>query len=363
MPITNTRDVIPFVNELEKDIERLTKDLGTWLAERQKVQGYSSEIAEIRFRSTGAFSRAEEALMELGNATSGVVALKGQRLKKVLEDLKKEVKVIAEEAAAGGGGGGAFFDERITDEINNAVAGMSSLIPDGLKLDARIQQVADLAAQGGDLGNKEMVVPIKRTVQYLGQNEIILPEDADIRYIDGEVALVDETGDAVLTTQGKAAVAQVRAIDGGARGVVTFPAVQLGNYSIFFPAEVELHAWPREAMESVLGATISRTSPTFRKIAEFDTQLQLIQKTMKEMQGKNWTADISLMKNHQDIIRESITPKGLHIDHIAEGKVNVSFSYSDHEQLSHFVLERLDEETKSWQPYDGEQGIVEQEVV
>ncbi|MGF0347770.1 hypothetical protein ACQR3P_29440 [Rhodococcus sp. IEGM1300] len=359
MPITNTRDVIPFVNELEKQIESVNRDIGSWLSERQKVLGYGSDIADIRFRSTGAFSRAEEALSELGNATSGVIALRGQRLKKVLDDLRKEVKVIAEEAVnSGGGGGGGFFDERITDEINNAVAGMSTLIPDGMKLDARIQEVTDLAARGGDLGNKDLIVPIMRQIQYLGEDQFILEMDADIKYVDGEVAIVKMDGDSVLTLLGKAAVANIEALDNGARARVTLPDIELGSYKLFFPAEVALSAWPREAMESVMGATISRTSPTFRRIAEFDVRLEKLQETMKQMQGQNWTADISLMKNHQDIIREAITPKGLHIEHIAEGKVNVSFSYTDHENLSHFVLERLDEETNSWSPYDGEQGIV-----
>ena len=357
MPVTNTRDVIPFVNELEKDIGRLTEQIGTWLVESQKVKGYGTEIADIRFRTTGAFSRAEEALSEIGNATTGVVALKGQRLKKLIEDLKREVRVIAEEAAASGGGGGAFFDERITKEINNAVAGVSSLVPEGLKLDARIQQIAELATNGGELGNKQLVVPVARTLTYLGGDEFALAEEEDLVYVDGEVAFALPDGGTALTRDGKAAVGTVVAVDGGRTGRLTMPDVALGEYRIFVPAEIAMHAWPREAIEAVLGASISRTSGTFKKIAEYGATLDGILDTIARMKGQGWTADVTLMQNRRDIVRESITPKGLQVEILPDGKAAVSFSYTDHPGLSHFVLEKMDADEK-WVPYDGDQGII-----
>lgn len=357
MPITNTRDVIPFVNGLEETMEKLQKDIGSWLSERQKIAGYGTDIANINFRSTGAFSRAEEALSEIGNATSGVLALKGQRLQKLIEGLKQEVRVIAEEAAANGGGGGAFFDERITKEINNAVASVSALVPEGLKLDARIQEVADLATNGGQLGNKEIVIPVKRAILHLGDDEVTLDADPDIKYLDGEVGITTIDAGTVLTKAGKAAVAQVKAIENGRKAVVTLPDIDLGQYHLFVPAEVAMHAWPREALEAVMGATISRTSGTFRKVAEFEAELAALVETVQSMQGVKWTADVTLMKNRQDIIKESITPKGLQIEAGPDGKVNVSFSYADHENLSHFVLEKMGPD-ESWVPYDGDQGIV-----
>ncbi|MBA4293736.1 hypothetical protein C0431_12310 [bacterium] len=358
MPVSNTRELVPFVNLLEEKMEKLTEDIGTWIVERQKIAAYGNEIADVRFRSTGAFTRAEEALTEIGNATSGAIALRGQRLKKTIEDLKREVRNIAEEAVSnGGGGGGAFFDERITKEINNAIAGVSALVPEGLKLDARLQELADLATNGGDLGNKEMVIPITRTLTYLGGDVIILNEEPDTRFIQGEVGFATETGGVVLTRDGKAAVGKVQSRDGGRTGEVTMPDIDLGVYQLFIPAEVAMQAWPREALEAVMGATISRTSDTFKQIAAFDAQLTSLIDTVKQMQGERWTADVTLMKNKEDIIRESITPKGLQIDMRDDGKVNVAFSYSDHPNLSHFVLERMDE-NQNWVPYDGDQGIV-----
>lgn len=357
MPITNTRDIIPFVNLLEEQVDKLGKDIGSWLAERQKVQGYGNDIANIQFRATGAFTRAEEALSEIGNATSGTLALKGQRLKKLIEDMKNEVRVIAEEAAANGGGGGAFFDERITKEINNAVASVSALVPEGLKLDARIQEIADLASNGGALGNKELVIPIKRKILHLGDGSIQLDEEPDIRFIEGEVGITTMDGGTVLTRAGKAAIAHVSTATNGRTAVVTLPDIDLGEYNLFIPAEVAMQSWPREALEAVMGATISRTSGTFRKVAEFESELASLVETIQQMQGSKWTADISLMKNRQDIIKESITPKGLNITPMPDGKVSVSFSYTDHEELSHFVLERMDA-NENWVPYDGDQGIV-----
>lgn len=361
MPVTNTRDVIAFVNVLEENVEELESNIGSWLSERQKVQGYGNEIANIKFRSSGAFSRAEEALIEIGNATSGVVALKGQRLKKLIEDLKDEVRVIAEEAAASGGGGagggGAFFDERITKEINNAIASVSPLVPEGLKLDTRIQEIADLATNGGELGNKEMVIPIKRTIMHLGDDLVLLDPDPDIKYLSGDVGITKPDGSSVLTRLGKAAVASVVAAEGGRTATVTLPDIDLGEYNLFIPAEVVMQAWPREALEAVMGATISRTSGTFRKVAEFEAQVDELFDTILQMKGEKWTADVTLMRNRQDIIRESITPKGLQIEATGDGKVSVAFSYSDHPDLSHFVLEKLDT-NDNWVPYDGDQGIV-----
>lgn len=168
--------------------------------------------------------------------------------------------------------------------------------------------------------------------------------------------MTTKDGGTVLTRAGKAAVAQI-ATTNGRTAVVTLPDIDLGEYNLFIPAEVAMQAWPREAIEAVMGATISRTSGTFRKVAEFEAELASLVGTIQQMQGEKWTADVSLMKNRQDIIKESITPKGLNITAMPDGKVSVSFSYAENEELSHFVLERMDA-NENWVPYDGDQGIV-----
>lgn len=48
------------------------------------------------------------------------------------------------------------------------------------------------------------------------------------------------------------------------------------------------------------------------------------------------------MRNHQDVVKEGITPKGLQVQ-VQDGMANVTFSYADHPHLSHFILEKWDE--------------------
>lgn len=357
MPITNTRDVVGFVNGLEKSLETMNEELNVWRREKGKLLAYGTQIDQNKFRANSAFVKVEEALGEIANATTSITALKGQRLKKLIDNLKAEIFVIAEEAiSAGGGGGGGGYDERLMDEINAAVADVSMLIPDGLKLDCRIQQVLDVATKGGTLGDKTIIIPMRHVFRHNGANELTLAEQDGVVYQRGDVALITATGDTVRTTTGAPAIGKLEPLRNGREARLLLPEIVMGNYTALYPAEIKLKDWPEEAIQAVLDASISRTSPTFIKLDGINLALETIENDIAAMKGSNWTMDISLMRNHRDIIRESITPKGLRVD-VVDGKTVASFAYTDHPSLSHFVVEQMNEEGE-FVPYDGEDGIV-----
>lgn len=356
MPITGTRDVVAFVNELEVALLAVTDEVNVWKKEKGKLLALGTQIDDTKFRANSAFVKVEEALGEIANATVGVTALKGQRLKKLIEGLKAEVMLIAEEAMASGGGGGGGYDERLMNEINAAVADVSTLVPDGLKLDSRIQEVLNVAEKGGTLGDKKFTVPLRHEFRHYGADETILVEQEGVLYVSGDVAFLTKSGDTVRTTTGAVAVGKIEPLRNGREAKVLLPKVVMGDYVAIYPAELKLKDWPEEAIMAVLDATVSRTSPAFAKFDGISLAIDKIKEDIEEMKGENWTADISLMRNQRDIIRESITPKGLRVD-VIDGKAVASFSYTDHPMLSHFIVEQMNEEGV-FEPYDGEDGIL-----
>lgn len=357
MGVTNTRDLVPFVNELEKLLLETIEEVNTWKKEKGKILAYGVQIDQNKFRANSAFAKVEEALGEILNATGNITALKGQRLKKLIDNLKGEVIRIAEESmSSSGGGGGGAYDERIMDEVNAAVAEVSTFVPDGLKLDWRIQEIKNLAEKGGTLGDKVMVVPMRHKFKHLGANEVLLTEQDGLIYVKGEVALLTKDGDTVHTTTGTTAIGKIEPLRDGREARILLPEIVMGDYVAIHPAELKLKDWPEEAIMSVLDATLSRTSPTFVKLDGISLSLEKIQKEIELMKGENWTVDVSLMRNHRDIIRESITPKGLRVD-VVDGKAIASFSYNADPALSHFIVETMDE-SGEFKPFDGEDGIL-----
>lgn len=59
----------------------------------------------------------------------------------------------------------------------------------------------------------------------------------------------------------------------------------------------------------------------------------------------------------KDLIKENIKPTGLYTNTTEEG-TTITFSYTDDPNLDYFVLERFDEATGRWVPYDGKEGII-----
>jgi hypothetical protein len=85
--------------------------------------------------------------------------------------------------------------------------------------------------------------------------------------------------------------------------------------------------------------------------------LTTVSEDLEKMKGPGWDDRFSITGNYKDILIEKITPKNIQVN-VESGIAKVSFSYEDHPELSHFVLEYFDESSGTWKPYDGADGIV-----
>lgn len=347
MPITDTRNIIPFVNNLEARIVSFENDLRSWNENKSEIISIVPRVSQNRSQAISAIVKAEEALAELNTATFGVVASKGQRLKKLLDDLKQSVYEIAQNATP------SSFSDRYAQEIDHAVSEVDSMVQDGLKLDYRLRQIQEKAQVGVDQSNKEIVVPYKHEIaSNLNSISVQVPEQEGVQFIEGDVTVLNESGDkGILDANGNLITGRINS-----EGYIVLSAIPRQPVNLYFPVKMQQKNVPEDVLYFLLNTVVQKTSPLMEQLMRFEQTLTDIISDIANMKGINWTVDHSIMSNHQNIVKEAITPKGLDLE-VRDGMIYVRFSYNDHPYLSHFVLERLDSNNK-WQPYDGEQGII-----
>jgi hypothetical protein len=349
MPIQNSRDIIPFVNDLESKLKQVQNDLKSWNDEKTKILNAIPQVERNRVSSISAIVKAEDALAEINTATFGVVAVKGQRLKKLLEDLKNQVLIIAQNAK------GVGVEQYIKDEINNAISEVDSAVQDGLKLDYRIRKVQEIAQEGMDFANKEIVLPLSYAVATpLNADFIQLPEPQEgVVFVKGDVTVLDEKGQtAVLGTNGEAIYGHID--ETGLISLTEAPGVPV---KLYYPVKFAFKDVPEDFLFYMLQTIVSKTSPIMVFLKKIEAVITEVVTDIRYMKGQDWTVDHSIMRNHKDIVKESITPKGL-MTSIQNGMVHATFSYNDHPHLSHFILEKLDPVTNEWKPFDGDKGFI-----
>jgi uncharacterized protein YueI/gas vesicle protein len=350
MPVYNTRDLIPFVNELEARINGMNVEVDEWRREKGRILTSLDTINSNKVRSTTALVKADEALTELNTATFDIVAQRGQRLKTLIENLKKQMFEIAQTA---GGGKAVGYDERINAEIDNAVSSVEAEVEDGLKLDYRLRKIQEIAMEGKTLSEKDLYLPYVYELDHdLDQTTITLPTLEGIQFLQGDVTVLRMNGDIITDGEGNIISGTINE-----QGVVTLTAAPKEEVKLYFPVQMELKEIPKDFLLIFMQMVVQKNSEYMRQIAKFQNTLSDIVKDIQAMKGENWTVDFSIMRNHQDIIKESITPKGLQVE-VKNGMVHASFSYNDHPYLSHFVLEKWNEDTQQWEPFDGAHGIV-----
>jgi hypothetical protein len=350
MPIYNTRDLIPFVNELEARIDGMFVEVDEWRREKGRLLTSLDTISSNRTRSTTALVKADEALAELNSATFEIVAQRGQRLKTLIDQLKAQMFSIAEEVA---GSSRAGYDERINAEIDNAISSVEAEIEDGLKLDYRLQMIQQIAVEGQALNDKELYMPyVYEWTTNLDQTQIVVPETDGVVFVQGDVTVLTFDGNIVQDEEGNLITGTI-----DEQGKVTVTASPKQKVKLYFPVQMAFKDVPKDFLLMFMQMMIQKNSEYMKQIAKFQTTLNGLLKDIQAMKGENWTIDFSIMKNHQDIIKESITPKGLQVE-VKNGMVHATFSYNDHPYLSHFILERWNEDTKQWEPFDGQNGII-----
>lgn len=350
MPIYSTRDLIPFVNELEAKINGMNVEVDEWRKEKGRILTSLDTINSNKVRSTTALVKADEALTELNTATFDIVAQRGQRLKTLIENLKQQMFEIAQTA---GDGKAVGYDERINAEIDNAVSSVEAEVEDGLKLDYRLRKIQEIAMEGKALSEKDLYLPYVYELDHdLDQTTIVLPTLEGIQFLQGDVTVLQMNGDIITDGEGNIISGTINE-----QGVVTLTAAPREKVKLYFPVQMEFKEIPKDFLLIFMQMVVQKNSEYMRQIAKFQNTLADIVKDIQAMKGENWTIDFSIMKNHQDIIKESITPKGLQVE-VKNGMVHASFSYNDHPYLSHFVLEKWNEDTQQWEPFDGAHGIV-----
>lgn len=348
MPVYSQKDLIPFVNDLEAKLNLMNSDVTEWRKRKGELYTGLSDIATNKYRSLNAMVKADEALAELSTATFEIVATKGKKLKTLLDSLKDQMYEIAKE----GGGGGTGFDPRINAEIDNAVSSVDAVIEDGLKLDYRLRTIYDTAAAGKSLSEKELFMPYFIEVEHMESNIADVPVDEGIEFVNGDVTVLDINGDVILDNNAQIVTGTINT-----RGHIVLSYPPFKTAKLFFPVRMAMKDIPEDFLYLFVNTLIQKNSKAMQDIVTFQRTLQGVITDITAMKGKNWTADFSIMKNHMDIVKETITPKGLQVE-IKEGMAHATFSYNDHPYLSHFILEKLDEESGEWVAHDGDAGII-----
>lgn len=351
MPVYNSRDLIPFVNELEQKVLAMMESVDQWDKEKYRLIPLSERVTAIDQNAISALIRADEAMTEIGTATFRSTAQRGKRLEDTLKQLKNDIYKIAEEVATNGGGGelteGVFYDE-----LNNAIANVDVTIKDGLKLDYRLREITSMAQKGIDVSAKDLYMPYKYHVEE-STDEFIVPQEEGVIFVEADVTVLDKNGDPFLDLYGNIITGKIQP-----SGKVDLTYSPREAFTVYFPVKMKLKDIPDDFLYLFANQMIQKNSRIMEVVLNFEDELESLIEDVQYMKGVHWTPDISIMTNYQNIIKEGITPKGLHTE-VKDGMAHVTFSYNDHPELSHFVLEKWDEEQKKFVPYDGKKGIIQ----
>jgi len=351
MPVYSTRDLIPFVNQLEQKILEMNEAFKDWDLNKYRVLQSVNRIDATFTTAMTALVRADEALAEIGTATFRSAASRGKRLEDTLNKLKNEIYEIA--ATVPANGGGALTEGIFYDELNNAIASVDATIEDGLKLDYRLREIQEMAAYGNVAIQKELYMPYKYSVTNPSSLTIEIPSQDEIVFVDGEVTVLNQEGTPFLDENQQLITGTINT-----NGIVTLTAIPSDMCYLYFPVQMKFKDIPKEFLYLFMQQMIQKNSRIMEFILTFEKQLLDILQDIDYMKGTQWTPDFSIMRNHQEIVKEGITPKGLNVE-VVDGKAHVTFSYNDHPHLSHFILEIWDEAQQRFVPYDGVNGIVQ----
>ncbi|MED3627874.1 hypothetical protein P4478_12485 [Bacillus subtilis] len=350
MPIYNSKDLIPFVNQLESKISEMNESLKDWNSQKIKVINSVSKTDSNYQIAMSALVKADEALSEIGTASFASAAKRGKRLEDTLNKLKNEMYDIAA-SVGGGGNGGSLTEGMFFDELNNAIASVDVTVEDGLKLDYRLRELAEMSTHGANLGSKTLYMPYKYEV-LIPSKSFAVKSNEEIVFIDGDVTVLNESGEPFLDETGKIITGNITN-----KGQVELSAAPELPFVAYFPVKMTLGDIPEEFLYLFLQQIVQKNSKVMEVVLNFESSIDEVLQDIKDMKGVNWTPDYSIMKNYQNIVRESITPKGLNVE-VKDGIAHVTFSCNEHPYLKHCILEKWSEEKKAFVPYDGQSGII-----
>lgn len=354
MPIYSSKDLVSFVNGLETKINDLNTSISEWNKNKSKILNGVGKIDGINVNAIQSLVKADEALGEISTATFTSSAARGKRLEDTLNKLKTSIFSAIEngDIIGIGSGGGELTGGMFYDELNNAIAEVDPTIEDGIKLDYRLRKIQEMSASGKAVSEKEMLLPQKIFVENpdsVFQKGFV---DADQSFIEGEVTVLNEKLLPVYDANEEMITGTI-----DEEGQIILSSIPIGNVYLYYPVQMNFIDIPKEFGYLFFNLLLDKHSPLMSSIVKIQDVVDVLLNDLDYMKGEYWTPDFSIMKNHADLLKEAITPKGVYVD-VKDGKSVLSFSYSDNEILDHFVVETLNPSTNQWEAINSNGGIV-----
>lgn len=345
---SSLNDAIFKINEMILSLDKSTADI-------KEINRYRANVIEKNIVKTvndhsGKFLSLNQLYQEFMTVVYGVQAQNGKRLKKVLDDLKNQIISIIETMPSGGGLD--VSEQYKLDEIKFAIANVNPEIPDGLKLDYRLRNMHEQIQQASLLQSKSFIIPLKMEKDRLVDVSLQLPSSVEYTFISGIVTVVNHRLETIVLPNDQLLTGTVNDA-----GLIVFSGLTNEAVYLYVPVMMAFKDLPDNLFDLLNDLALQKSDPLFKDLIELEASLRHVADDLAAMKGVNWTIDHSIMDNFRRTILESISPKGLHVQ-VQDGVAQIMFSYQDHSNLSHFVLERWDEESQSWEPYDGNEGIV-----
>lgn len=178
-------------------------------------------------------------------------------------------------------------------------------------------------------------------LEQLKQQQIIIPRSVSFDNVNTKTISIDGTTQSIVS-------GSVDVISQNTGQVIIRNNNQV-TATITETGDITFNILPYEPVQIIYGIRVRLDSlPEDFLIKHFYTSLD--EKNIKTMINNVTTLQSSL-------IMEQIKPTGLFTKNTASGPT-ITFSYPQSEELDHFVLERYNEDTKTWEPYDGANGII-----
>ncbi|AOQ24741.1 hypothetical protein MTAT_04600 [Moorella thermoacetica] len=237
--------------------------------------------------------------------------------------------------SSGGGGSNGGELGPVAQEILNAISGVEA--PDGFKLDKRLDDIYNGVLDASNrldnlafITEKELLIPRKILTGAVAKTEYQLPVPAYGHYVAGPVTVYDLSGTRLLKIGEKPVTATITV-----SGKVTFDQIPYQQVTLVYILAVNLKDLPQDFLTTTIEILRSNTA-TLSDVLDLQNRMR---------------------QSEEALQLERITPRGLYTQAIGS-TVYVTWSYEDSPDISHFVLERYDENTGEWVPFDGLYGIV-----
>ena len=355
MPVISSKDLIGFVNELEVQLNAVKAIALSWQKNESQMLKLPPQINAVNVTAKQAMLRADSALSEVSSAVMASTKPVGQRLADTLDKLKRDIFLAIEngEIIGVGGSGGEVNAGLIYDEINAAIADVDPTIEDGLKLSHKLDMLQSIAESTNKLSGKRVIMPHKYIVGLV--NSVTMQGESSIHetFIKGDVIVLNDDLSPVLDDNQNLITGTI-----DKDGVIHLSAIPKEPVNLYYPTVINLEDADEDFLYKGLETTLQKNYKMVTNIITMGTNITNIIEDIKAMKGANWTIDFSIMSNHIDIIKEMTAPRSLHVQFSEEGQALLSMAYLDHDYVSHYVAEKFDEESQTWEPVNENGGII-----